>query len=49
MFSFILIANIYYAMGKKDMAIKTYEDLIERNPDNVLYYRKLVECCNLSK
>lgn len=41
-------ANIYYAMGKKDMAIKTYEDLIERNPDNVLYYRKLVECCNLT-
>lgn len=40
--------EIYFKTGKKDMAIKTYEDLIERNPDNVIYYRKLIECCNLT-
>ena len=30
-------------------AITIYEDLIERNPDNIAYYKKLEECLNLSK
>lgn len=40
--------EIYMKLGKKDQAIKTYEDLIERNPENVMYYNKLIECCNLT-
>jgi peptide alpha-N-acetyltransferase len=35
--------------NQKAKAIKIYEDLIERNPDNLVYYKKLEECLNLSK
>ena len=34
--------------NQKAKAIKIYEDLIERNPDNLIYYKKLEECLNLS-
>lgn len=40
--------EIFIKTSKKDLAIKTYEDLIERNPDNILYYKKLIECSNLT-
>jgi tetratricopeptide (TPR) repeat protein len=40
--------EIYIKTSKKDLAAKTYEDLIERNPDNILYYKKLIECSNLT-
>lgn len=40
--------DIYLKTGKKDLAVKTYENLIERNPDNVSYYKKLIECSNLT-
>jgi hypothetical protein len=32
----------------KEQAAKIYEELIERNPDNILYYNKLEECLGLS-
>ncbi len=35
--------------NQKAKAIKIYEDLIERNPDNLIYYKKLEECLSLSK
>ena len=32
----------------KEQAAKIYEELIERNPDNIFYYKKLEECLDLS-
>lgn len=45
---FWIEADSYVKIKKLDEAIKIYEDLLERNPDNVVYYRKLEECLNLS-
>lgn len=48
LFIFKIEADSYVKMKKLDEAIKIYEDLLERNPDNIVYYRKLEECLNLS-
>jgi hypothetical protein len=36
-------------LNQNDKAAKIYEELIERNPDHLVYYKKLIECLNLSK
>ena len=41
-------AQIHFKMNNKDKAAKVYQELIERNPDNILYYNKLEECLGLS-
>jgi peptide alpha-N-acetyltransferase len=41
-------ADCYYNLNKMDQATKLYEELLERNPDNLLYYKKLESCLNLS-
>jgi hypothetical protein len=35
-------------MNNKDKAAKVYEELIERNPDNISYYKHLEECLGIS-
>lgn len=40
-------ADSFLKQKKLDEAAKIYESLIERNPDNVIYYRKLEECLSL--
>lgn len=40
-------ADSFLQLKKLDEAAKIYESLIERNADNIIYYRKLEECFNL--
>ncbi|CAF0928928.1 unnamed protein product [Brachionus calyciflorus] len=40
-------AFAFIKLKKLSEAAKIYEDLIERNPDNVTYFKKLEECLNL--
>lgn len=42
-------AQVYFKMNNKEKAAKVYEDLIERNPDNILYYKQLEACLYFSK
>ena len=40
--------NSYLKMNNMERATQTYQDLIDRNADNIIYYRKLEECLKLS-
>jgi tetratricopeptide (TPR) repeat protein len=46
---FLIQADSYLKHNRKNNAAEIYEALIERNPDNVIYYKKLEDCLNLSK
>lgn len=40
--------NSYLKMNNMERATQTYQDLIDRNADNIIYYRKLEECLKLN-
>lgn len=41
-----LIFKLYYSRFKEAEAV--YEDLLKRNPENVMYYHKLIEARQLT-
>ncbi len=47
--SLFLKAEMNYKIGEISRAEALYNDLIDRNPDNLEYYQKLELCKNMSK
>ena len=43
------LGEIYAAQGQFEKAIKVYENLLEKNPDNKHYQEKIEELKNKSK
>lgn len=41
-------AELYFKLNLLDKSKEIYLNLIERNPDNLLYYKQLELCKNLS-
>lgn len=48
MFFFIFLINIIFINFRFKEAEAVYEDLLKRNPENVMYYQKLVEAKQLN-
>ena len=44
-----LTGELHLKLNQKEQGAKVYEELIERNSDNILYYKKLEECLSLSR